>query len=260
LTAEQFRRFLLTAAMCLVIGALGGLLAAELRSGPAARERFIPPREPARDFRLRDQDGRWTTLADARGDVVVLTFLYSTCWDLCPAQAAEIVEAVGQVGGAGGVQVYGVSVDPAGDTRERVQRWLADRGLDGGPVRFLIGSRRALAPVWADYGIVPIGASEEEAAAAAASADRLRGEGEPRPPAPYEPPVREPPPAARERFPDTTDSTYRGRPRHKAGLDFEHSAYVMLIDKRGEQRVGIPFEQLDADLLARDLRLLLQEP
>ena len=29
---------------------------------------------------------------------------------------------------------------------------------------------------------------------------------------------------------------------HHADADFEHSAYVMLIDKRGIHRVGIPFE------------------
>jgi cytochrome oxidase Cu insertion factor (SCO1/SenC/PrrC family) len=44
-----------------------------------------------------------------------------------------------------------------------------------------------------------------------------------------------------------------------AGWDYEHSAYVLLIDKRGEQRMGIPFEQLTAASLARDLRILLAE-
>jgi hypothetical protein len=34
----------------------------------------------------------------------------------------------------------------------------------------------------------------------------------------------------------------------------------MLIDKRGIQRVGIPFEQLRPDVLADDLRLLVSEP
>jgi hypothetical protein len=35
---------------------------------------------------------------------------------------------------------------------------------------------------------------------------------------------------------------------------------VLLIDKRGEQRVGIPFESLEPNALARDMRLLLAEP
>jgi protein SCO1/2 len=45
-----------------------------------------------------------------------------------------------------------------------------------------------------------------------------------------------------------------------AGLDFEHSAYVMLIDKHGNQRVGLPFEQLTAANLAHDIRVLRGEP
>ena len=250
------RRLVLTFAMCVLLGGLGGLLAAELESEPAAAVRFVPPREPARDFRLRDQDGRWTTLADARGDVVVLTFLYSSCWDLCPAQASEIAEAVTEVGP--GVQVYGVSVDPVGDTAARVRRWLEVRGLYGGPVRFLIGTRRELAPVWSAYGIVPIGASDAEAAAAAASADRLGARPADKPA--YAPPERPAPATAHEPYPDAGDLRYRGRARHQAGYDFEHSAYVMLIDKHGEQRLGIPFEQLDPASLAADLRVLRSEP
>ena len=245
--------------MCGVLGGLGGLMAAELESEPAAAARFIPPREQARDFRLRDQDGRWTTLADARGDVVLLTFLYATCWDLCPAQAAEVAQAVEQAGG--GVRIYLVSVDPVGDTPERARGWLDARGLTG-HAQFLIGTRSELAPVWSAYGIVPIGATDEEAAAAAASADRLRAESAPEPAAEnddYVPPERPPPATAHEPYPDTSDLRYRGRPRHKAGFDFEHSAYVMLIDRRGVQRVGIPFEQLDPDSLAADLRLLRSE-
>jgi protein SCO1 len=257
LTGEALRRFLLAAAICLILGGLGGLLAAELRPGPAAAARFVPPREQARDFRLRDQDGRWTTIAGARGKVVVLTFLYSTCWDLCPAQAAEIARAVGEVGD--GVVVYGVSVDPVGDTQERVRRWLADRGLAGGPVRFLIGAREELAPVWAAYGIVPIGATPQEAAAAAVTTDQFRAQSGGGGEAPYAPPVRPPSEAARDPYPDTGDLSFRGRARHAAGLDFEHSAYVMLIDKRGVQRVGFPFEQLDSELLAHDLRVLRDE-
>jgi protein SCO1/2 len=246
--------------MCLVLGGLGGLLVATVQRPEPIRARFIPPRGQARDFRLRDQDGRWATLAQARGKVVVLTFLYSTCRDLCPAQAGEIAAAVGKVGG--GVMVYGVSVDPVGDTPARARTFLKLHGLYGGPVRFLVGSRAELAPVWRAYGIVPIGATPEEADAAAVAADRFRevhGDSVAKPRAYTTPPPRPPPEAAGEGFPDARDLRYRGRARHAAGWDFEHSAYVMLIDKRGEQRVGIPFEQLNAGSLAHDMKLLLAE-
>jgi protein SCO1/2 len=248
------------ALMCLFLGGVGGLLVATVQRPTPVRARFVPPREAAFDFRLRDQDGRWATLAQARGKVVVLTFLYSTCHDLCPAQAGEIATAVGKVGG--GVMVYGVSVDPVGDTPTRARTFLKLHGLYGGPVRFLVGSRAQLAPVWRAYGIVPVGATPAEAEAAAIGADRFRAEypGDAAKPRAYATPSPRPAPgAAAEGFPDTGDLQYRGRARHEAGWDFEHSAYVLLIDKHGEQRVGIPFEQLSPSSLAKDIRVLLAE-
>jgi cytochrome oxidase Cu insertion factor (SCO1/SenC/PrrC family) len=259
----SLRHFLLALPICLVIGGLGGLFVAELQKDREAQPRFIPPREEARDFRLRDEDGKWRTLADARGDVVVLTWLYSGCWDLCPAQAADIVQAVTRVG-VEGVTVYGVSVDPIGDTPTRVREWLDVRGLLDAPVHFLTGPRRELTPVWQAYGIVPINATSEEAAAAAVATDRIRArearEGVDLAARPYRHPERPPPAEAGEAYPDSNRLEYRGRTRHAQGVLFEHSAYVMLIDKRGIQRLGIPFERLDPDTLAQDLQVLLDEP
>jgi protein SCO1/2 len=257
------RRFLLALAICAVLGGLGGLLLAELRSAPEARPRFLPPREVARDFRLLDQDGRATSLADARGDVVAMLFVYTTCWDLCPAEAATVMQAVREVGD--GVTAYAISVDPVGDTPKRVDDWLQTRGWEDGAMRYLTGSRTQLAPVWAAYGIVPVNASTKEAYEAAEATDAFRAQaaedGLDLASRPYAHPQRPaPPPAALEENPDVRDLTYRGRARHAAGLDFEHSAYVLLVDKRGVQRLGIPFERLDADALAQDLRVLRDEP
>ena len=61
------RRLLLMALMCLVLGGLGGVLAATATRPTPVAARFMPPREPAFDFALRDQDGRPARLADARG-------------------------------------------------------------------------------------------------------------------------------------------------------------------------------------------------
>ena len=75
---------------------------------PAARDGV---RLPA----ASDQDGRPTSLEDARGNVVAMTFIYSSCRDLCPAEGNDRrptrCEQVGS-----GVQAYVISVDPIGDT------------------------------------------------------------------------------------------------------------------------------------------------
>jgi protein SCO1/2 len=257
------RRLVLMVLMCLVLGGLGGVLAATASRPEPVEARFIPPREPAYDFALRNEDGRRTSLADARGKVVALTFIYTSCRDLCPAEGNDVASAIGMVGGDG-VVAYVISVDPVGDTQARAGGWLERRGLDGGRGHYLIGSRAELRPVWQHYGIAPINATRAEAAAAAKFADAFRA-ANPRPaggkPRPYVAPPQpaEPPPGAGDEYPDPGDLAYRGRARHIAGWDFEHSAYVMLIDKRGEQRVGLPFEQLEPRSLARDLRILLAE-
>lgn len=264
MTAESpVRKFLLAFALCCVLGGLGGLTMAELGSEPEARPRFVPPRERALEFKLHDERGRPAKVTGKRGDVVVLTFLYSTCWDLCPAQAAEIFKAAELAGGD--VTVNIISVDPVGDTPERVRTWLKVRKLGKLRVHFLIGSREELAPVWAAYGIVPVNASPSEAYKAAESSDRFRAqaakEGVDLAARPYTKPEQGPPPReALKPSPDATELRYAGRTRHAAGEEYEHSAYVMLIDRRGVQRLGIPFERLEPAALAQDLRVLLAEP
>ena len=255
------RRLALIALMCLILGALGGALAATATRTEPVEARFLPPREPAFDFSLRDQDGRPARLADARGSVVAMTFIYTSCRDLCPAEGNDIKTAIDMVGD--GVVAYIVSVDPDADTSKRARDWLERRGLEGRG-RYLVGSRDQLRPIWRHYGIAPINATRAEAIAAAEGADAFRAANPPDPNRPfeYEPPPQptEPPPGADDPYPDPGDFAYRGRARHVAGWDFEHSAYVLLIDKRGEQRLGIPFESLDPRSLARDIRVLLAEP
>src|SRR3569833_3103428 len=99
--------------MCLVLGVLGGVLAADLRHPTPAAARFIPPTTPGYDFKLRDETGRTRTLADARGTVVVVAFVYSTCRDVCPAGGNVISTALHELGDTK-VQAYFISVDPVG--------------------------------------------------------------------------------------------------------------------------------------------------
>ena len=229
--------------LCLVLGALGGIATAvATKPAPAQPLSFTPPRVPPPDFRLRDQNGFWNQPKDARGDVLVISFLFSRCRDLCPRQAGEIKDAV--LGAGDGVRVFAITVDPEHDTPKLARAWLRKMGVEGGPVRFLLGTREELTPVWNDFGIVPI-LKEEEGY-----------EWVPPPPIPE----RKPPNAALEPYPDADDLRYRGRPRHGGGPDYEHSAYVLLVDKRGRQRVGFPFEQLTAERLLHDIRRLKAEP
>jgi protein SCO1/2 len=120
------------------------------------------PDIPVRDFSLRDQDGRPASLREYRGKVVVLTFMYSTCQDTCPVTAQTIRGALDQVGHD--VPVLAVSVDPAHDTRDTAERFLVKQSMSAGRMRFLLGSRAQLQPIWKAYGIQPQGRGFEHTA------------------------------------------------------------------------------------------------
>ena len=97
-----------------------------------------PPGARAPDFRLRDQDGKPVAMADYRGRTVVMTFVYSTCKDTCPAQVQSIRGALDKLGHD--VPVLAVSVDPARTRAARAQAFLLKQHVTG-RVRYVLGSR-----------------------------------------------------------------------------------------------------------------------
>src|SRR5436305_772165 len=111
-------------------------------------------RRPAAEFALRDQDARAVSLRALRGRVVVLTFLYAGCGATCTVVADQIRGALDDLGSR--VPVLAVSADPAGDTPARARAYLARHDLTG-RVRYLLGTRRQLAPVWRTFGVRPRG-------------------------------------------------------------------------------------------------------
>lgn len=153
-----------------------------------------PKGVPPSDFALRDEQGATVRLADLRGRPVILTFMYSTCRDTCPLTADQIRGALDDLGGAA-PPAFAMSVDPANDTPENASAFLLKHKLTG-RMRFLLGSRAQLAPLWRAYGVQP------------------------------------------------------------QGKAFDHSAYVLLIDREGRGRIGFPLNQLTPEALAHDVRLL----
>lgn len=111
-----------------------------------------PPGMPPVDFTLRDQDGERVSTADLRGQVTVVTFLYTACEDACPLVAQQIRGALDLLGRD--VPVLAVSVDPGTDTQRRARAFLLDQRLPD-RMDFLLGSREELRPVWEAFGIQP---------------------------------------------------------------------------------------------------------
>jgi protein SCO1/2 len=120
-----------------------------------------PPGQRVPHFVLSDQEGQRMTSASLLGKPTVFAFVYSTCRDTCPAQVQTIRGALDSTGVT--ANVVGVSVDPANDTPQRAQTFLLQQHMTG-RMRFLLGTRAQLAPVWRAFGIRPQTASLEHSA------------------------------------------------------------------------------------------------
>ena len=188
---------LATLGLCAVAAVTGVWLAESRSADPRPASAFAGAVRPAGArapaFRLRDQDGKPVSMADYRGRTVVMTFVYSTCKDTCPAQVQSIRGALDKLGHD--VPVLAVSVDPKQDTPARAKAFLLKQHVTG-RVRYVLGSQTELAPVWRGYGIAP----------------------------------------------------------QRGSLD--HSAYVVVVDRQGRQRIGFPHSELTPEGLASDLRRL----
>jgi protein SCO1 len=108
----------------------------------------------APDFTLTDGvNGHAVTLSAQRGQVVALTFLYTTCPDVCPLTATRFRAAQTELqGDSSRVTFIAVSVDPDRDTPTAVQVFSAAHGLASNWY-YLVGGRAQLSPVWVAYGI-----------------------------------------------------------------------------------------------------------
>jgi protein SCO1/2 len=108
------------------------------------------------DFALRDQSGRLVSLRSERGRLVLLTFLYVECHDVCPLVAGNVNTALKRLGPERkNVRVLAISVDPIGDTRKAVRRFVSSHRLVP-EFHYLVGTRAQLRPVWQAYDVVSI--------------------------------------------------------------------------------------------------------
>ncbi|MDA0770791.1 MAG: hypothetical protein BZY79_05780 [SAR202 cluster bacterium Casp-Chloro-G4] len=182
----------------------------------------------ATPFTLHDQFGNQTSLSDFRGKVVLLTFLYTKCPDVCPITTNQLRETYDSLGETvNDIAIVAVSVDPERDSiaaaMDYSERWkMTDRWS------YLVGTEEELAPTWKAYYLDPAS---------------LR-------------------PSADSESPSAQDSTLQANPS-KAGIDalvqesylIIHSAPIYLIDRDGIMRVVVthPFDTAD---LVHDVKAL----
>ena len=208
-----------------------GLIATACSQPPAFQGTELQAADQAPPFRLQDQFGSPVALDDFAGKVVVLTFLYTNCPDVCPLIAETLNKAHQELGDdARRVQLVAISVDPARDTVEQVRRYSEEKGLLE-TWAFLVGSEEQLAPIWSAYYIAAqredVGRNQGVSGRLAKAASTSQGTGS---------------------IQDTQEAV-----SYLVG----HSSAVYLIDEEGRMRVLFTDLSLDPGPLVHDIRLLL---
>jgi len=108
---------------------------------------YQPVDVEAPNFALQDADGRAIGLADFKGKVVVLHFIYASCRDLCPLHAEKIAAVQKMVNITpmrNEVQFLTVTTDPKRDTGAVLRNYGDNHGLD--PVNWIFLTAAAGVP------------------------------------------------------------------------------------------------------------------
>jgi protein SCO1/2 len=147
------RRSLLALAVVAACAGCGGSGSGLERPSSSVRGSELNPPLVAPGFSLHDQNGRTVTLAQQRGDWVIVTFLYTHCPDVCPIIAGKLNAALRTPAAKRArLRVIAVSVDPRRDTPAAVAEYVKVRSLLP-TFHYLIGSHAQLARVWHAYHI-----------------------------------------------------------------------------------------------------------
>ena len=204
----------------------------------------LTARAPATSFTLTNQFSRSVSLDDYRGKVVLLTFLYTNCPDICPLTTSNIREAYELLeSDVEELAMIAVSVDPERDTVEETlafsEHWQMTERWD-----FLTGQRAELERIWRAYYLDPsVNSSSDshETSTAAPQRGRTGGVGA----------------LGQVSLGQPTLSKARGE-LVEPSKDYlvSHSSPVYLVDRAGLMRVvhTLPF---DPNALAHDIRLLI---
>jgi protein SCO1/2 len=141
------------AALVLISALLTG--PALVRAHEAADEQRLPTIGTAPDFTLTSQDGTPATLRELRGKVVAVTFIYTSCPDVCPMLTDKMARVQDELGADFGSKVafLSISVDPEHDTPAVLKEYAEALGAKLEGWSFLTGTPAAVREVAHRYGV-----------------------------------------------------------------------------------------------------------
>jgi protein SCO1 len=141
----------------LAIVTLASLTLVQTRNAPhtTSQELPLPKIALAPEFALTSQDGAPVTLADFRGRVTAVTFIFTLCTSTCPVLTPMMSFVQDRLGSVFGSKVAFVSitVDPERDTPEVLKQYAQAFGANLAGWTFLTGPPAAIQDVTRQYGV-----------------------------------------------------------------------------------------------------------
>ncbi|HET6485114.1 MAG TPA: SCO family protein, partial [Spirochaetia bacterium] len=180
-----------------------------------------------------------------KGNVVLMTFIYTHCTDLCPFIALKVKDAYQLLGAdAKNVVLVAVTTDPKRDIPQVNAAYSRAVGLFDA-WHFVTGAPDAVHAVWASYGIGVTVDSGTDAAAPAKTVNQAS-------PAEEEP---EPTQGLSSSDLDTAGSIIQA---FGGGYDVAHSAPFWIVDKKGMIRLEMDANATPTDIVT-NLREMLRQ-
>lgn len=145
--------------LMLTTGGAGVLLAAALGvrvlTGPAA-EPELPTLGPAPEFVLSDERGGRFGLEAARGKVVLVSFMFTRCTQVCTPLTARLalLQDLLPPEVARDVQFVSITLDPAHDRPEVLNAYARAMDYDPSGWRFLTGPVERIRQIARGYGVI----------------------------------------------------------------------------------------------------------
>ena len=121
---------------------------------PAASDddaRLAVIRTPA-DFTLTTQDNKPFRLSQLRGDVMLVSFIFTTCNGTCPATTLRMSQVAQALAGEK-VHLVSITLDPKRDTPAVLREYMRLYEVDPKRWTFLTGSSREIDRVLSDWGM-----------------------------------------------------------------------------------------------------------
>ena len=119
------------------------------------RDQRLPAIGRAPEFELISQDGVRVALADLRNKVVAVTFIYTSCPDICPLLTAKMAQVQDELGPKFGSKIafISITVDPERDTPDVLRNYAQSFGANLAGWTFLTGTPQSIRAVAKQYGV-----------------------------------------------------------------------------------------------------------